>query len=204
MKKIVMIAFVALSSLSLWAQDNTWEKPEVDETELKKGVKDAKYLKGAVTEVDGKVVFSKTINAPGKTADQVFDIVKAYITKMTGEKNQQTARIVLDDKEKHELGAAFDEWLVFKSTALMLDRTRMLYVITARCSDGKAEIAMSNIRYIYEENRAPKHYTAEEWISDKEALNKKGTRLLPLSGKFRRKTIDRKDFLFNKFESLLK
>ena len=32
MKKIVMIAFVALSSLSLWAQDNTWEKPEVDET----------------------------------------------------------------------------------------------------------------------------------------------------------------------------
>ena len=25
MKKIVMIAFVALSSLSLWAQDNTWE-----------------------------------------------------------------------------------------------------------------------------------------------------------------------------------
>ena len=99
----------------------------MDETELKKGVKDAKYLKGAVTEVDGKVVFSKTINAPGKTADQVFDIVKAYLTKMTGEKNQEVARIVVDDKEKHELGAAFDEWLVFKSTALMLDRTRMLY-----------------------------------------------------------------------------
>ena len=43
----------------------------------------------------------------------------------------------------------------------------------------------------------------EEWISDKEAVNKKNTKLLPLSGKFRRKTIDRKDFLFNKFESLL-
>ena len=196
MKKIVMIAFVALSSLSLWAQDNTWEKPEVDETELKKGVKDAKYLKGAVTEVDGKVVFSKTINAPGKTADQVFDIVKAYITKMTGEKNQEVAR--------HELGATFNEWLVFKSSPIMLDQTRMLYALKVNCMDGKAEVTMSNIRYIYEENRAPKHYTAEEWISDKEALNKKGTRLLPLSGKFRRKTIDRKDFLFNKFESLLK
>ena len=204
MKKIVMIAFVALSSLSLWAQDNTWEKPEVDETELKKEVKDAKYLKGAVTEVDGKVVFSKTINAPGKTADQVFDIVKAYITKMTGEKNQEVARIVVDDKEKHELGATFNEWLVFKSSPIMLDQTRMLYALKVNCMDGKAEVTMSNIRYIYEENRDPKHYTAEEWISDKEALNKKGTRLLPLSGKFRRKTIDRKDFLFNKFESLLK
>ena len=199
-----MIAFVALSSLSLWAQDNTWEKPEVDETELKKGVKDAKYLKGAVTEENGKVVFSKTINAPGKTADQVFDIVKAYITKMTGEKNQEVARIVVDDKEKHELGATFNEWLVFKSSPIMLDQTRMLYALKVNCMDGKAEVTMSNIRYIYEENRAPKHYTAEEWISDKEALNKKGTRLLPLSGKFRRKTIDRKDFLFNKFESLLK
>jgi colicin import membrane protein len=80
----------------------------------------------------------------------------------------------------------------------------MLYVLKACCVDGKATITMSNIRYIYDEARKPLHYTAEEWISDKEALNKKGTRLLPLSGKFRRKTIDRKDFLFNKFESLLK
>ena len=199
-----MIAFVALSSLSLWAQDNTWERAEVEETEVKKELKDAKYLKGAVTEVDGKVVFSTTINAPGKTADQVFDIVKTYLTKMTGEKNQEVARIVIDDKEKHELGATFNEWLVFKSNPIMLDQTRMLYALKVRCSDGKANITMSNIRYIYEENRNPQHYTAEEWISDKEALNKKGTRLLPLSGKFRRKTIDRKDYIFNKFESLLK
>jgi colicin import membrane protein len=196
---------MALMPLTMWAQDNTWEKPEVEETTVKEKVnKDAKYLKGAVTEVDGKVVFSKTIDAPGKTADQVFDIVKAYLVKMTGEKNQVSARIVIDDKEKHELGATFNEWLVFKSTAIMLDQTRMLYVIKATCSDGKANIEMANIRYIYDEERQPQHYTAEEWITDKEALNKKGTRLLPVSAKFRRKTIDRKDFLFNKFESLLK
>ena len=196
---------MALMPLTMWAQANTWEKPEVEETTVKEKVnKDAKYLKGAVTEVDGKVVFSKTIDAPGKTADQVFDIVKAYLEKMTGEKNQVSARIVIDDKEKHELGATFNEWLVFRSTAIMLDRTRMIYVIKALCSDGKADIEMLNIRYVYEEERHPQHYTAEEWITDKEALNKKGTRVLPVSGKFRRKTIDRKDFLFNKFESLLK
>ena len=204
MKKI-LIVMMALMPLTMWAQANTWEKPEVEETTVKENInKDAKYLKGAVTEVDGKVVFSKTIDAPGKTADQVFDIVKAYLEKMTGEKNQVSARSVIDDKEKHELGATFNEWLVFKSTAIMLDQTRMLYVIKATCSDGKANIEMANIRYIYDEERQPQHYTAEEWITDKEALNKKGTRLLPVSAKFRRKTIDRKDFLFNKFESLLK
>ena len=203
--KRILIGIMALMPLTMWAQANTWEKPEVEETTVKEKVnKDAKYLKGAVTEVDGKVVFSKTIDAPGKTADQVFDIVKAYLEKMTGEKNQVSARIVIDDKEKHELGATFNEWLVFKSTAIMLDQTRMLYVIKATCSDGKANIEMANIRYIYDEERQPQHYTAEEWITDKEALNKKGTRILPVSGKFRRKTIDRKDFLFNKFESLLK
>jgi colicin import membrane protein len=204
MKKIAIIALVALSSLNLWAQDNTWERPEVEETEVSKEIKDAKYLKGAVPEVNGKVVFSTSINAPGKTADEVFDIVKTYLVKMTGEKNQQAASLVVDNKEKHELGATFNEWLVFKSNSIMLDQTRMLYVLKVRCSDGKADIEMTNIRYVYDEARKAMRYTAEEWITDKEALNKKGTRLLPVSAKFRRKTIDRKDFLFNKFESLLK
>ena len=204
MKKIAIIAIVALSSLNLWAQDNTWERPEVEETEVSKEVKDAKYLKGAVPEVNGKVVFSTSNNAPGKTADEVFNIVKPYLVKMTGEKNQQAASLVVDNKEKHELGATFNEWLVFKSNSIMLDQTRMLYVLKVRCSDGKADIEMTNIRYVYDEARKAMRYTAEEWITDKEALNKKGTRLLPVSAKFRRKTIDRKDFLFNKFESLLK
>lgn len=204
MKKIAIIALVALSSLNLWAQDNTWERPEVEETEVSKEVKDAKYLKGAVPEVNGKVVFSTSINAPGKTADEVFDIVKTYLVKMTVEKNQQAASLVVDNKEKHELGATFNEWLVFKSNSIMLDQTRMLYVLKVRCSDGKADIEMTNMRYVYDEARKAMRYTAEEWITDKEALNKKGTRLLPVSAKFRRKTIDRKDFLFNIFESLLK
>ena len=65
-------------------------------------------------------------------------------------------------------------------------------------------MTLSRIRYLYDENRTPQHLKAEEWITDKEAVNKKGTKLLPITGTFRRKTIDRKDFLFNKFETLLK
>ena len=63
---------------------------------------------------------------------------------------------------------------------------------------------MTHIRYLYDEERQPQTYNAEEWITDKEGLNKKQNKLARISGKFRRKTIDRKDFLFNKFAELLK
>jgi colicin import membrane protein len=71
------------------------------------------------------------------------------------------------------------------------------------CSDGEANVKMTRISYDYDTDRKPVHYTAEEWITDKYAVNKKHTKLYPISGKFRRKTIDRKDFIFNKFNTLL-
>jgi len=206
MRKIIL-TLMALAPLVLWAQDNTWEQPEEEEETQATSVKvnpDAKYLKGAVPEVDGKVVFTKTVEAPGRSASQVYAIVKQYILKMTKEKNQLNSHLAMDDSIKHEVAGVFEEWLVFKKTGLVLDRTRFKYLLSATCQDGKADLRISRIHYLYDEERSPQRYTAEEWISDKEAVNKKNTRLLPLSGKFRRKTIDRKDFLFNKFDSLLK
>ena len=201
------MTILALVPLTMWAQDNTWDRPEVEEeeqTEQKSNKVDPKYLRGAVPLVDGKVVFAKTINAPGKSAKQIFDIVHNYLQKMTKEKNQIDSRLVIDDPEKYEVAGSYDEWLVFKSIAIYLDQTRFRYVLSVKCDDGKAEVTMSRIRYLYEENRNPQHYKAEDWITDDEAVNKKNTRLYPNSGKFRRKTIDRKDFIFNKLETLLK
>ena len=205
MKKLI-VTILALMPLTMWAQDNTWELPEQEQEEVKaeKENPDQKYLLGAVPVVDGKVVFNKTIEAPGKSAAQIYGILKQYMEKMTKESNQIHSQILVADDSKHELGGSYEEWLVFKKTLLQLDRTRFLYVLEANCSDGKADVTLSRIRYLYDENRNPEHLKAEEWITDKEAVNKKGTKLLPITGKFRRKTIDRKDFLFNKFETLLK
>ena len=205
MKKLI-VTILALMPLTMWAQDNTWELPEQEQEEVKaeKENPDQKYLLGAVPVVDGKVVFNKTIEAPGKSASQIYGILKQYMEKMTKESNQIHSQILVADDSKHELGGSYEEWLVFKKTLLQLDQTRFLYVLEANCSDGKADVTLSRIRYLYDENRNPEHLKAEEWITDKEAVNKKGTKLLPISGKFRRKTIDRKDFLFNKFETLLK
>lgn len=204
MKKYLFIVLLTLLSPTLRAQDNTWEQPEEDETEKTEKVNpNAKYLQGAVPEVDGKVVFQKTISTPGKTADEIYAIVKRYMTRMTHEKNQVQSQIVLDDSLNHIIAGTYGEWLVFKSSALALDRTKMMFVLTAKCQTGQADIIMSRIHYLYDEERKPLRYKAEEWITDKQAVNKKNTRLLPISGKFRKKTIDRKDFLFSKFETLL-
>ena len=205
MKKF-FITMLALIPLSLWAQDNTWERieKEEEETQEAKVNPDEKYLKGAVPEIDGKVVFKKTIEAPGKSAGEIYDILEKYMKKMIIQENQINSQIVIADKARGELAVRVEEWLVFKSVALYLDRTRFYFVLQAVCQDGKVDVSICRIHYLYDEHRKPQRLLAEEWITDKEAVNKKNTRLLPVSGKFRRKTIDRKDFLFNKFETLLK
>jgi len=207
MMKKLFFTMLALVPLTLWAQDNTWEINEDEDVKQEVKVKtkvDPKYLKGAVPEVNGQVVFSKHINVPGKTASQIYDIMLQYMQRLTKTSNQIESRISTSDAQKHEIVGIYQEWLVFKNTALSLDRTRFFYALRAQCSDGAVDIEMMRIRYLYEEERTPQRMSAEEWITDKESVNKKNTKLLPMSGKFRRKTIDRKDFLFNKFESLLK
>lgn len=207
MMKKLFFTMLALVPLTMWAQDNTWEINEDEDVKQEVKVKtkvDPKYLKGAVPEVNGQVVFSKHINVPGKTASQIYDIMLQYMQRLTKTSNQIESRISTSDAQKHEIVGIYQEWLVFKNTALSLDRTRFFYALRAQCSDGAVDIEMMRIRYLYEEERTPQRMSAEEWITDKESVNKKNTKLLPMSGKFRRKTIDRKDYLFNKFESLLK
>ena len=207
MMKKLFFTMLALVPLTMWAQDNTWEINEDEDVKQEVKVKtkvDPKYLKGAVPEVNGQVVFSKHINVPGKTASQIYDIMLQYMQRLTKTSNQIESQISTSDAQKHEIVGIYQEWLVFKNTALSLDRTRFFYALRAQCSDGAVDIEMMRIRYLYEEERTPQRMSAEEWITDKESVNKKNTKLLPMSGKFRRKTIDRKDFLFNKFESLLK
>jgi colicin import membrane protein len=202
MKKYLLAILLALP-LAISAQDNTWEKIETEPVE--KENPDAKYLaENAVPMVDGKVVFHTVINAPGKSADQIYDILLKQLEKMVQEPNQiENSVVALQNRDKHELAAVFHEWLVFKSVALSLDRTQFNYQLHVLCSDGQADVSMMRISYDYDLERNPQHYTAEEWISDKYAINKKRTKLYPISGKFRRKTIDRKDFIFNKFNALL-
>ena len=197
MRKKLFIALMALLPMGAIAQDNTWERGQIANS-------DAKYMAGAVPEVDGRVVFSTTIKAPGKSAGEIYDLLHADMVKLTKEENQfEQSQLTREDRESGQIVGNYQEWLVFKNKPLNLDRTRLLYTLVADCHDGEAAIRMTRIAYFYDEERTPQTYKAEEWISDTYGLNKKKTKLARVSGKFRRKTIDRKDYLFERFQHVL-
>lgn len=156
---------------------------------------DQKYLAGAVPEESGKVVFAKEISIPSLSKDQVYDIMYIWAQKFFSEEGR---RLVYSDKDKGNIAAIGEEYLVFQSTALSLDRSMMDYRVTIECENSAAKIKMTGIRYEYNVSyqRDPEKYTAEEWITDKYALNKKKDKLNRGNGKFRRKTVDFADDLF--------
>lgn len=164
-----------------------------------------KYLrKNAVPVVDGKVAWTRVIKVPGKTAGQLYDRTAEYLAALTSDSKQLAgSQVAIKDKAKHNLVATVHEWLVFTDRALSLDRTEFFYVLNATCSNGQVSITMNRLRYKYDVQGDVSTYTAEEWITDKYAVNKKHTKLFPVSGKFRRKTIDRKDEIFETLKNAL-
>ena len=156
------------------------------------GQSDEKYLEGAVPEKEGKVIFSKTFALPGESKDAVFDRMFEWLeSRMKSNKND--SRIVLSEKEKGQIVAVGEEYLVFLSNAFTLDRTLMSYNIVILCEAGKGEVRMDKIRYEYEGEKI----TAENMISDKEAMNKKKTSMYRRNRKFRVQTVDFVEELFD-------
>lgn len=164
-----------------------------------------KYLvTDAVPVVDGKVEWTTTINVPGRDAGYLYSVSKDYLCQLVSDKLQLPgSRVVVKDSVHHSVAAFVHEWLVFRNTALSLDRSEIFYLLEISCSDGKATATMSRVKYKYATQGKPETYLAEKWITDKEAVNKKHTRLYPISGKFRRKTIDRKDEIFETLREAL-
>lgn len=198
MRKL-LVALLMLFPLLSHSQ-NAWEEESEVET---KANPDQKYLAGAVPLVDGKVVFTTEISAPGKSAAQIYATLKTFMLQLAKEENQfEQSRLTVTDSVNMELAGSYQEWLVFKSKPLVLDRTRFLYTLTAKCEDGKATVTMRRIYYFYDEERNPTTYLAEEWITDEYGLKKNKEKLSRVSGRFRKKTIDRKDYLFGKMQAL--
>ena len=195
--KRLFIALLMGLPLVATAQDNAWEKVQTTTTTANP---DQKYLAGAVPEVDGQVVFEKTIKAPGKNARQVYDIMLNQLETLTaGPEQFEQSAVTLRNVEELQIVGSYQEWLVFKNKPLNLDRTRLFYHLIVDCRDGEATVKMTRIVYLYDEEREAQTYYANEWITDRYGLNKKKNKLARVSGKFRRKTIDRKDYLFEKF-----
>jgi hypothetical protein len=212
MRKIFIAILTCLPLMGM--AQNTWEVPQ-EETQQqtqhkktalfdkKKKNEDPKYLVGAVPEVDGKVVFTLSKDVPNMTADEIYQKIYDLLQAMTKEENQfPQSKIAVVNKAEHTIAARMKEWLVFQNTFLSLDRTVFNYTIIAKTSDGHLDLTLERLSYQYEMDRTDTqgglNVKAEEWITDKEGLNKKKTKLAKYSGKFRSKTIDRKDNIFER------
>lgn len=167
---------------------------------------DPKYLEGAITfDEQGKIVFDTEIEAPGKSVAQLYDLVFDYMSGLTQEKESKASRMALVNKDEHIIVNTMDEWLVFSNSFISLDRTECKYNLIAKITDGKVSLSINHINYTYEEGRQTGFkLPAEEVIIDKVALTKKKNDLARIFGKFRKKTIDRKDQIFNEIAALVK
>lgn len=171
-----------------------------------KAEKNAPYLaEGAVPVVNGDVQWTINISAPGQSAQELYDKMFTFLNNMTQEDNQlDRSKVAIVNENRHSIAATFQEWMVFSQSFISLDRTKFSYVLQADCQNGSVQVTMSRINYIYEVAGKSEIYKAEEWITDKAAVNKKHTKLFPISGKFRIKTIDRKNEIFANIKEAVK
>lgn len=168
-------------------------------------VVDKKYLEGACPEVNGKVQWDYAINVPGKSAKDIYDSMMQFLQAFCKSNGMtERSKVAVVNENAKEIGASLQEWLVFENRPLSLDRTKFNYQLVVRCSDGKCVLSMRNMSYIYEEDRGGGAFPAEDMISDAESLNKAKTGFQKGGvRKFRTKTIDRKDQIFNTIKEYL-
>lgn len=188
---------------------------EVEEKKVEKtaeGVvlkEDPKYLAGAIQlNADGKVEFVLDTQANGKSADEIYNIVFQYMSKLIKNVQNINSRIALvnrNNKNEQIIACIMDEWFVFNQSFISLDRTETKYQLVATISDNHLHLSMTRIVFNYEEGRSTGFKEpAENVITDKYALTKKKNDLAKIYGKFRRGTIDRKDQIFNDLTKLVR
>lgn len=196
-----------------------WVVPTMTEEEEEKKVEktaegvvlkeDPKYLTGAIQlNAEGKVEFVLDTQANGKSADEIYNIVFQYMSKLIKNEQNINSRIALvnrNNKNEQIIACIMDEWFVFNQSFISLDRSETKYQLVATISDNHLHLSMTRIVFNYEEGRSTGFKEpAENVITDKYALTKKKNDLAKIYGKFRRGTIDRKDQIFNDLTKLVR
>jgi hypothetical protein len=154
----------------------------------------SKYLEGAVPVKEGKVVFTREVQAPGHAREALFARVAGMAQDRFKTTEDERGMVLYSDAGEGVVLCRGVEYLVFVQKALVLDRALIDYQVTYTCRDGGCVMEVSRVRYQYGED-TKERYLAEEWITDEHAYNKKRGKLLRGSDKFRIKTIDLVDAL---------
>ena len=163
---------------------------------------DKKYGIGTVPVVNGRVTLQRHASVSGVGSQEVFDKTVRWVEGRFVTPGVLKAKIVETDSATQRIVVNAEEYLTFRNTLLVLDRTRINYWLEITAKEDGYDMTMTRIAYWYEEERnGGQRFCAEEWITDDECFNSKKTRLLRSSGKFRIKTIDLIDTLNKELNS---
>lgn len=147
-----------------------------------------KYMSDAVPVVDGKVVFIRELNVPLFSQDQIYNALVDWAGKKF---NGKTNRVITADNSKSTLLIQGEDEMTIK-IGLFPGKVKVHYILAADCSNGKCTFKTTRIRYT--NNPSSKNSSdiimAEDYITDKYALNKAKTKLHGGTGDYRIKTID--------------
>lgn len=183
MNKYLLLVSLSLVSLCSVAQQN-------------------KYLSGAVPEVDGKVIFEKSIAVKQPIDDdRFFSLMDKWAQDNYKADGDLESRVLLSDSQSRKIACGGEKYLVFKKSALVLDQAKMTYQMILEIGSGKCNVTVRNIKYDYSDNKDQQ--PAEQMITDKVALNKKGDKLNRYYDKFRMQTIDSINSIFRSIDVYL-
>lgn len=192
-KTILATCLAAFSIISAQAQSYSFKDNEKKNPE--------RYLSGAVPEVDGKVVFSETVQTNHSAAEIIEMIEKWAESKNKTDNKFYNSKTTYNDTLKHELALLINDRLIFTSQALSLDYALITYYLIVEASNNQCAITLKNIKYKYVDFKNP--VTADEMISDEVALNKEKTKMYRTYDKFRVTTIDMAENNFDEIEKVL-
>ncbi|MBR2630547.1 MAG: DUF4468 domain-containing protein [Bacteroidaceae bacterium] len=201
MKKFIITIFAVAFPFILQAQsEGLIARKNTKKTEQEMSIYTAS---GAIPEVDGKVMFKDIIAAAGKTKDEIFtklaqwasfryeaNSVNGVYTDADFFKNIEYAQVKLADKQKGEIQCQGAEELIFSIKPLAKNFTQAFYLLNLEVKDGQVAFNLHTLSFNVDQGSGEFiRVTAENWITDKEALTKKG-KLRRIPSKFRIKTID--------------
>lgn len=197
MRHIFLFCCLTLSALCCQAQI-TAQKPAEEEP----SAVNPKYLAGAVTDIDGHIGLRRAVALPAQ-ADTAVLWQKLQVWMSRCMNDGRILNHIDIDAPDHVLRQSIVQRLTFSRTFLSLDQSDMSYLFSAQMKADSLVLTMTHITYKYRENDKDVRYTAEQQISDRVALNKKGNKLVWGYRKFRTHTIDLMDEFFESLRAAL-
>lgn len=200
MKKSIIVFFIAALPAMVHAQsEGLFGRKTSKET-----LTNPKYASpSAMPEEDGKIVFRVSIAAAGQSKENIYAKVaqwaslryepnstRGVYTDADFYKNLEYSKVKEIDRQGGKIQCLGAEELIFSLKPLAKNFTQAFYTLDLTVSDGNVDFALHGLSFNVDQGEGVfVRMTAEDWISNKECLNKKGE-MRRIPSKFRIKTID--------------